>query len=143
MFGLKTDSPEGPQRASIGTLLTSLPDLIRKLIRGEIELAKAELKAKLKQAGLGIGLLVGAAVFAFILIEVLIAAAILAVSTALSPWLSALLVAAGLLIVVAVLALVGVRLLKRGVPPLPKETLKNVKSDVQAMKGEFDGRSEE
>lgn len=138
-----SDSDDQPQRQSIGSLLSSLPDLVKRIIRGEIELAKAELVAKLKAAGVGIGLLVGAAVFAFVLLEVLIAAAVLAVSTALPPWLAALLVAAALLVIVAVLALVGVRSLKRGVPPVPTETIKNVKSDVHALKGERNDSAEE
>jgi hypothetical protein len=137
------DSGDQPPRQSIGGLLSSLPDLVRRIVRGEIDSAKAEFVAKLKAAGIGLGFVVGAAVFGFILLEVLVAAAVLGVATALPAWLAALLVAAALLIVVAVLALVGVRILKRGVPPLPTETIKNVKSDVQALKGESDDSEEE
>jgi hypothetical protein len=143
MFGSRTDNPEQPQRASIGSLLSSLPDLIRRLIRGEIALARAELTAKLKAAGVGLGILAAAGILGFILLEVLIAAAVLGVATALPAWLAALLVAAALLVIVAVLALVGVRSLKRGVPPVPEETIKNVKSDVRAMKGESNDPAEE
>jgi hypothetical protein len=141
--GLFSDSDDQPQRQSIGSLLSSLPDLVKRIIRGEIEHAKAELIGKLKAAGVGLGLLVAAAVFGFILIEVLIAAAILGVSTALPAWLAALLVAAALLVVTAILGLIGWRTLKRGVPPLPSETVKNVKSDVHALKEESRGSQEE
>jgi hypothetical protein len=140
--GRAADSQDQPPRSSLGGLLSSLPDQVRRIIRGEIESAKAELKAKLRAAGIGIGLLVGAAVFAFILIEVLIAAAVLGVATALPAWLAALLVAAALLVVVAALALLGMRTLKRGVPPVPSETVKNVKKDVHALKGESDDSEE-
>jgi len=143
VFGLRGDGAEQPQRASLGGLIGSLPDLVKRIIRGEIESAKAELVAKLKAAGVGLGLLVGALVFAIILIQVLVAAAILGVSTALPAWLAALLVAAGLVIVVAVLGLVGVRALKRALPPVPTETIKSVKSDVRIVKGESDGSAEE
>jgi hypothetical protein len=138
MFGLRGDGGEQPQRASLGALLGSLPDLVKRIIRGEIESAKAELVAKLKAAGTGLGLLVGAAVFAVILIEVLLAAAILGIATALPAWLAALLVAAALLIVVGVLGYVGARALKRALPPVPAETIKNVKNDVKIVKGESD-----
>lgn len=146
LFGTRSatgDTDDGAARPSIGSLLTSLPDLIRRLIRGEVELAKAELIAKLKAAGLGIGLLVGAAVFGFLLLEVLIAAAVLGVATALPAWLAALLVGAALLVITAAFAFVGIRSLKRGVPPVPSETVKNVKNDVHALKGERNAPAEE
>jgi Putative Actinobacterial Holin-X, holin superfamily III len=135
LLGGGSDQEPG-ERRSLGSLLSSLPDLIGRIIRGEIESAKAELIAKLKQAGIGLGFLVGAAVFGFILLEVLIAAAVLATATVFPAWLAALLVGAALLVVTAVLALIGVRMLRRGVPPVPKETIASVKSDINAVKGE-------
>lgn len=134
MFDVTTDDRGG--KRSLGGLLSSLPDLIARLIRGEIRLAKAELMAKLKAAGVGIGLLVGAALFGFLLLEVLIAAAVLGTATVFPAWLAALLVGAALLVVTGVLALLGVRSLKKGIPPVPIETVASVKSDVQALKGE-------
>jgi hypothetical protein len=127
---------EPGERRSLGSLLSSLPDLIGRIIRGEIESAKAELIAKLKKAGIGLGFLVGAAVFGFILLEVLIAAAVLGTATVFPPWLAALLVGAALLVLTGVLALIGIRMLRRGVPPVPKETIKSVKNDINAVKGE-------
>lgn len=135
LLGGSSDQEPG-ERRSLGSLLASLPDLIGRIIRGEIESAKAELIAKLKKAGIGLGFLVGAAVFGFILLEVLIAAAVLGTATVFPAWLAALLVGAALLVVTAVLALIGVRMLKRGVPPVPKETIRSVKSDLKAAKGE-------
>ncbi|ROQ39979.1 putative superfamily III holin-X [Frondihabitans sp. PhB188] len=136
LFDVFDTKPEAGERKSLGSMLASLPDLISRLIRGEIALARAELIAKLKVAGRGIGLLVGAAVFGFILLEVLIAAAILGTATVFPAWLAALLVAAALLVITAALAFVGYRSLKRGVPPVPTETIKNVRSDVHALKGD-------
>jgi hypothetical protein len=128
--------PERSTKRSLGSLLGSMPDLISRLIRGEIALAKTELTAKLKQSGVGIGLLVGAALFGFFLLAVLITAGVLGLATVLSPWLSALIVAAVLLVITGVLALLGVKALKKGVPPTPERTVANVKADVQALKGE-------
>lgn len=128
-------SDSSSERRSLGSLFSSLPDLIARLIRGEIRLVRAELTAKLKAAGVGIGLLAGAALFGFLLLEVLIAAAVLATATVLPAWLAALLIAAGLLVITAILALVGIRAVKRGVPPVPTETVASVKSDVNALKG--------
>ena len=128
--------PDRSTKRSLGSLLGSMPDLISRLIRGEIALAKSELSTKLKQSGVGIGLLVGAALFGFFLLAVLITAGVLGLATVLAPWLSALIVAAVLLVITAVLALVGVKALKKGVPPTPERTVANVKADVQALKGE-------
>ncbi|KQQ28816.1 MULTISPECIES: phage holin family protein [unclassified Frondihabitans] len=126
---------DSSERRSLGSLFSSLPDLISRLIRGEIRLVRAELTAKLKAAGVGIGILAAAALFGFLLLEVLIAAAVLATATVFPAWLAALLIAAGLLIITAILALVGIRALKRGVPPVPTETVASLKSDVNALKG--------
>jgi hypothetical protein len=140
MTDATTEERAAGSKRSLGGLLSSLPDLVTRLIRGEIALAKGELIAKLRAAGVGIGLLVAAALFGFLLLEVLVAAAVLGTATVFPAWLAALLVGAGLLIVTAILALVGVRALKRGVPPVPTETVESVKSDVRARKGE--GRRE-
>lgn len=129
-------APEESTKRSLGSLLGSLPELISRLIRGEITLAKAELVTKLKEAGLGIGLLVGAALFGFFLLAVLITAAVLGLATVLAPWLAALIVAAALLIITGVLALMGVSSLKKGVPPVPQHTVDNLKADVTALKGQ-------
>ncbi|WP_423920375.1 phage holin family protein [Frigoribacterium sp. 2-23] len=129
-------APEESTKRSLGSLLGSLPELISRLIRGEITLAKAELVTKLKEAGLGIGLLVGAALFGFFLLAVLITAAVLGLATVLAPWLAALIVAAALLILTCVLALMGVSSLKKGVPPVPQHTVDNLKADVTALKGQ-------
>lgn len=142
LFDVFESKPELGERRSFVSMLASLPELISKLIRGEIALAKAELMAKLKKAGIGIGLLVGAAVFAFLLLEVLVAAAILGTATVFPAWLAALLVAAGLLVVTAALAFAGYRAVKRGVPPTPTETLKTMKDDVRAVRDEVRGHAD-
>jgi len=128
-------APEQSTKKSLGSLLGSLPELISRLIRGEIQLAKTELVTKLKEAGVGAGLLVGAALFGFFLLAVLITAGVLGLATVVAPWLAALIVAAVLLVITGVLALLGVKALKKGVPPVPKQAVDSVKADVAALKG--------
>jgi hypothetical protein len=128
-------APEQSTKKSLGSLLGSLPELISRLIRGEIQLAKTELVTKLKEAGVGAGLLVGAALFGFFLLAVLITAGVLGLATVVAPWLAALIVAAVLLVVTGVLALLGVKALKKGVPPVPQQAVDSVKADVAALKG--------
>ena len=62
-------------------------------------------------------------------------AAILALSLVMPGWLAALLVAAVLLIVAVILALIGYRVLKKGIPPVPTESIDSVRRDIQAIKG--------
>jgi hypothetical protein len=121
---------------SLGSLLSSLPDLVSKLIRGEIQLAKQEISAKLKAAGVGAGLLAGAGILAIIFLQIMLAAAVIALALVLPAWAAALIVGGVVLIVVIVLALLGLKALKKGVPPVPTETVQNVKSDIRAFKGE-------
>jgi uncharacterized protein YoxC len=69
------------------------------------------------------------------LFAVLITAAILAFATVVPGWLAALIVAAILLVIMVVLLLIGVRQVKRGVPPTPTKTITSVKKDVNAITG--------
>jgi len=134
-----TTTPGGPARAprkrSLLELLTEIPVLVRELVVGEIELLKQEMIRKLKALGIGAGLLLGAVIFIGAMFGVLLTAAILALSAIMPGWLAALLVAAVLLIIAGILALVGYRVLKKGIPPLPTETISGLKKDVNVIRG--------
>jgi membrane protein implicated in regulation of membrane protease activity len=123
-----------PKR-SLLSLVTDIPALIQELFHREVELLKAEIIAKLKALGIGAGLIAGAAVILLFMIGTLLTAAIFALSQVMPGWLAALLVAALLLIVAAILALIGYRILKRGVPPVPTESIDSLKRDYRAIKG--------
>ena len=118
---------------SIGTLVSDATTHLSTLVRGEIELAKAEIGASAKYAGLGIGLLVGtlvlvvfAAIFGFIgVAEVLIMFGVW-------RWLAYLIVFAFLILVAVVFALVGVKFLKRIKPP--KRTIETTKDTVAVLR---------
>ena len=57
--------------ADIQATVNAITADIRTIVRGEIELAKAEVVPGMKKAGLGAGLLVGAGVFALLAVNVL------------------------------------------------------------------------
>ena len=122
-------------RRSLFTLIGSIPTLLVDLVRNEIESLKDEIAGKLKNAGIGIGLLAGAVFFALFALMVLIAAAILGLATVLPAWLAALIVGVVILLVAAILATVGIRSLKKGVPPAPTHTIESIKKDVRTIKG--------
>ncbi len=131
---MASESGETPRR-SLFALLGALPTLLVDLIRNEIESLKNEITGKLKDAGIGIGLLAGAAAFAFFALMVLIAAAILGLATVLPAWLAALIIGVVILLIAAVLALIGIRSVKKGVPPAPTDTIESIKKDVRTIKG--------
>ncbi|HEY0260181.1 MAG TPA: phage holin family protein [Lacisediminihabitans sp.] len=128
-------SDEGYTRRPLLRLIADIPRLLIQLVKDEIEQLKQEMIAKLKHAAIGIGLLVGAALFGFFLLAVLLTAAVLGFAVIVPAWAAALIVAAILLVIVVILALVGIRQLKKGVPPAPTETIKSVKKDVRTIKG--------
>jgi membrane protein implicated in regulation of membrane protease activity len=127
-------SPGAPKRSLI-SLVTDIPALIQELFHREVELLKAEVIAKLKALGIGAGLIAGAAVILLFMIGTLLTAAIFGLSAVMPGWLAALLVSAFLLIVAAVLAFIGYRILKRGIPPVPKESIDSLQRDYRAIRG--------
>jgi len=129
-----TDEARDKKR-SLFKLIGDVPTLVRELVMGEINLLKAELIAKLKLLGVGVGLLLGAVLILLFFIGVLLTAAILALSLVLPGWLSALIVAFVLLVAVAILAFIGVREVKKAMPPIPEDTITSLKRDINAIKG--------
>ena len=129
----ETSAPR-PKR-SLLSLVTDIPALVQELFHREVELLKAEVFAKLKALGIGAGLLAGALLVLLAMLGVLLTAAVLALSLVLPGWLSALIVAAFLLIVAAILALIGYRILKRGIPPVPTESIDSLQRDYRAIRG--------
>ena len=127
--------PTAPRKRSLIELVTSIPTLVTDLVQREIELVKAEVTAKLKALGAGAGLIAGAVVVLLAMLGVLLTAAILALSMVMPGWLAALLVALVLLIVAVILGLSGYSVLKKGIPPVPSESIDSIKRDIRAIKG--------
>ncbi|HEV7956939.1 MAG: phage holin family protein [Microbacteriaceae bacterium] len=129
-------STTGPaQKRSLFQLIADVPTLVKDLVRGEIDQLKAEMIVKLKALGIGGGLMAVAAVILLFMIGVLLTAAILALSLVMPGWLAALLMALVLLIIAAIIALIGYRKFKAGLPPVPEETITSVKRDIDTVKG--------
>lgn len=131
----RTPRSERVRRPSLPNLLGQIPTLVTDLVQKEIELVKTELVGKLKSLGIGAGLLVGALGTVLFMVGVLLTAAVLALSLVMPGWLAALLVALVLLIIAIILGLIGWRVMKRGLPPVPTEAIDSVKSDIRAVRG--------
>ena len=127
-------APTVPKR-SLLSLVSDIPALIQELFHREVELLKAEVIAKLKALGIGAGLIAIAAVVLLFMVGTLLTAAILGLSAVMPGWLAALLVSAFLLLVAGILALIGYRILKRGVPPVPTESIDSLQRDYRAIRG--------
>lgn len=130
--------PDGsaPRKKSVFALIAEIPTLVTDLVQREIELVKTELISKLKALGVGAGIIAAAVLVLLAMLGVLLTAAIFALTlTGLPGWAAALIVAGVLLIVAVILGLIGYRILKRGVPPVPTESIESIKRDIRAIKG--------
>jgi uncharacterized membrane protein YqjE len=122
------------ERPGLGGAAKLVADRARSIVRLELQLAATELKHKLAALGIGIGLLAGAALFGFFALAFLLATIAAAIATALSTWLALLVVTGGLVLLVVALAGVGLRLIKKGVPPVPEHALEEAKRTAEALK---------
>lgn len=122
------------KEASTGQLVRRLSEQLGELLRGEMELAKVELRDKGKRVGTGAGLAGAAGVLALFGLAAFITAAIAALALVLSVWLSAVIVGVALLVIAGLLALIGRSQFKRGTPPLPEQAISGIKQDVEAVK---------
>ena len=119
----------------VGALVSDLTSDVSRLVRDELQLAKAELKDKGKEAGVGIGLFGGAGTVALYGLGALIAAAICGLAVVLPAWLSALIVAFVLFAIAAVAALLGKRHVSQATPPIPQRAVEGVHEDLEALRG--------
>ena len=122
-------------RTRLGGLLRRVPQIVSQLIRDEVRLAKVELLTKAKAARLGVGLTAAGAILALFAFGTLITSAIAGLDEVLPEWLAALIVAVVLAIAAGILIPIGVQRLKRGIPPVPSETIDSVREDVRVVKG--------
>ncbi|WP_065961518.1 phage holin family protein [Curtobacterium sp. UCD-KPL2560] len=129
-----TDTRDRRSRSLFG-LVGDVPKLVKNLVKGEIDLLKAELIGKAKIIGLAAGLLIGALVIVLYAIGVLLTAAVMGLATVIPAWLAALLLAVVMLIVAGILGFVGWKRFQKALPLTPKRTIDSVKDDVNAVKG--------
>lgn len=118
---------------TIGQLVANASKDLSGLVRGEIELAKTELKKTAVKAGTGAGMFAAAA-FLLVLVIILlsIAAAFGLTAAGLDPAIAFLIVAGVYLLIAVVLVLIGRRTL-RGAKG-PQRTIETSKESVEALK---------
>ncbi len=119
---------------STAELIKQMTEQVSTLVRDELKLAQVEITRKGKHAGIGAGMLGGGGLVALYGVACLIACAIIGLSHVLQAWLAALIVGVVLLAVAGVAALIGKNRVQQAVPPVPREAVESVKTDVEEIK---------
>jgi hypothetical protein len=126
------DSAEKP----LGEIVSEVTSKAQLLVREEIELAKAEVTAKVSKLAKGAGFFAGAgilAVFGLIYLFHMLALG-LADWFSLKVWVGYAIVTFVIFVVVGVLALLGLRSIKKGSPPVPELAIEEAKKTQAALK---------
>lgn len=119
---------------STAQLVSRVADELSRLARDEFRLARMQLQRNGKRAGRGAGTIGGAGVVAAYGGACLVAGAVVALAIVMPAWAAAVLVGAVLLVVAAIAGRVGGKTLRAAVPgSVPKETMENLRADVQTL----------
>jgi hypothetical protein len=105
------------------------------VLRLQRELAAVELKQKAAKLGAGAAMLAAALFLLVLMIPFALATIAVALSLVLPWWASLLIVTGGLLVVAGILAAIGVKALKKGVPPAPTLAIAEAKKTKAVLKG--------
>ncbi|RBY96155.1 phage holin family protein [Blastococcus sp. TF02-8] len=133
----RTPGATGAEEPSVGTLVQSAMADVSTLIRGEVELAKAEISTSAKRAGISVGLFAAAGVlvaFAGIYLFITIAELL---DVWLPRWVAFLIVTVFLLVVAGIAALVGKKMLKK--IEKPERTIESLRELPEVMHREASG----
>ncbi|MBV9921665.1 MAG: phage holin family protein [Pseudonocardia sp.] len=133
---MQPDTSRSPDlgQATTGELVTRLSAQVSELVKGELELARAELADKGKRAGVGAGMMGAAGVLGAYGLAILFTAAIAALSLVWPVWLAALVIGIVVLVVAGIVALIGRSRLRRATPPVPENAVQSVREDVAAVR---------
>ena len=118
----------------VGEAAKSVAEHASQIARLELELAAAELKRKAIALGVGAGLLAGSLVFGVFMLAFALATAAAALALVMSWWLALLVVTAVLGALATTLGLIGLGLVKKASPPVPKETIREAKLTTAVLK---------
>lgn len=118
---------------TIGQLVSDVSTDLSQILRGEIELAKVEIKQDVQHAGKGAGMFAGAGVLALYGLGLLFLGLAAVLDIWLPWWASLLIVAAVLFLVAGVLALVGKKQVSQ-VKGKPERAISNAQQTVAALK---------
>ena len=132
-MAMQSDRDDRP----LGRLLTDLSDETRALLRGEVDLAKAEMSEKISQVGMAVAALAAGGLVLFAGFLVLLDSAVFGLGKVLEPYglpaLAALIVAIGTMIVGLIILLMGRSALKAE-NLAPRRTTESLRRDREFVK---------
>ncbi|HEY2936148.1 MAG TPA: phage holin family protein [Gaiellaceae bacterium] len=122
----------------VGAAARSVAEHASALARLELQLAGLEVKRKLGSLALGIGMLIAAAVLGLFVLGFGLAAGAAGIATVLPTWAALLIVAGALAGLASLLGLLGLRLIRKGAPPVPEQAIAEARKTTEALRS--DGR---
>lgn len=123
----------GESERSVGQLVADASNDISTIVRSEIQMAKAEVTKGISIGGKGAGLLAGAGFIALLGVIFLFHTLARVVAVWLPVWAGYLVVTVLLFVVAGILALIGIRALKKA-KPKPERAIRNAQDTVTAIK---------
>ena len=131
---MPTHGAESPGKPGVGAAAKQVAEHASALARLELELAALELKKKVVALGLGAGLLVGAAVFGLFMLGFALAALAAGIAVFVATWAALLIVTGALGLLVGACGVLGLRLVRKGTPPVPKQALEEARKTTDALR---------
>jgi hypothetical protein len=123
----------------LGAALHEVAERTKTLARLETELATLELRRKAAALGEGASLVAAAVVLALFAIGFFFAAVAAGLATLMPTWLALLVMAGILLLVAGVVGMIGVAQLRKGVPPVPEQAMTEARLTTAALRGNGHG----
>lgn len=120
----------GGAAESLGATLSSIIENLQNIVRGEVQLAKTELKEEASTMGKGAGMIGAGVFFGLVGFIFLMLALTYLLNKALEMWISAGIVGLGLVVIAAILAMVGKNRLSEA-NLVPQKTIQSVKEDQE------------
>jgi len=130
--GATDGRPSAAEDTSIGQLIGDISDDLSRLLRQEVELAKAEVRQEAVKAGKAAGMLSGAALAGYMVVVLLSFALVFALANVMDAGWAALIVAVIWAIVGAILYSTGRNKLRTVSPP--RQTVETLREDAQWLK---------
>jgi uncharacterized membrane protein YqjE len=137
-FEPEVATPSSSPTPGVGEAAKEVADRLKTIITLELELAKLEVRRKIASFFMGIALLVAAGVFALFMLGFLFSAVAAAFDTFMAAWLARLATGGILFVLTLLLALLGLRSLRKGTP-VPQRAIQEAKLTTEALKSDGTG----
>jgi hypothetical protein len=122
------------EKPGVGPAAKQVAEHASALARLELELATLEVKRKVAALGVGIGLVVGSGVFLLFALGFGLAAGAAALALVVPTWIALLIVFGGLALFSLLLALIGLKAIRKGTPPVPEQAVAEARLTTEVLR---------